>query len=91
MSLYRRVTRKNVGFGHLRTMGCSPLSVVVFLIGLAFFTAAAADDWPTFRHDNGRTGVTAEQIALPLTLQWVFLPQHPPVPVQRELDNHRFL
>jgi hypothetical protein len=30
--------------------------------------AAHADDWPTFMHDNQRTGVTAESLRPPLRL-----------------------
>lgn len=36
---------------------------------------AAAADWPTWRHDAGRTAVTAEALAPQLSLQWV---QHRP-------------
>jgi len=37
-----------------------------------------ADDWPTFMHDNGRTGVTAESLRPPLAPRWVFTPSFPP-------------
>ena len=37
----------------------------------------AAEDWPTWRHDAGRTNVSAEKIPAPLHLQWKR--QHPPV------------
>lgn len=35
-------------------------------------------DWPTFRHDNRRSGVTAEGLEVPLNLQWVFDSPAPP-------------
>jgi len=35
-------------------------------------SAASADDWPTFHHDNRRSGVTAEVLRPPLELHWVF-------------------
>jgi hypothetical protein len=41
---------------------------------------AAADDWPTFGHDNQRSGVTSERLELPLTEAWVFESTHRPQP-----------
>ena len=38
-------------------------------IGVAGVWAA---DWPSFAHDNQRTRVSAEQLAPPLQLRWVF-------------------
>jgi hypothetical protein len=31
---------------------------------------ATAGDWPTWRHDAGRTNISAEKIPAPLLLQW---------------------
>ncbi len=42
--------------------------------------AAAADDWPTYRHDAARSGVTREQPTLPLHAAWTFESPHPPAP-----------
>jgi outer membrane protein assembly factor BamB len=44
--------------------------------------AADAADWPTYRHDNARTGCTSESLARPsrLVLQWIYTPFHPPRP-----------
>lgn len=39
-----------------------------------------ADDWPTYRHDVARSGITSENIAAPLALQWTFQPPFPPEP-----------
>jgi len=41
---------------------------------------AGADDWPTFGHDNQRSGVTGERLELPLTESWVFEATHRPQP-----------
>ena len=42
---------------------------------------ALADDWPTYRHDNGRSGITAEALDVgALAEQWVYEPPHPPQP-----------
>ena len=51
--------------------------VCVSLICLMSLTANAAD-WPTYRGDSARSGVTDEQLATPLSLQWTFMPAHAP-------------
>ncbi len=38
----------------------------------------AADNWPTYQHDNQRTGVTAEAITPPLNVQWRHTPPAAP-------------
>ena len=40
---------------------------------------ASALDWPTYRRDNTRSGVTAEALPVPLSLQWTIKSPHPPV------------
>jgi len=51
------------------------------LIGLFLIAASAsAADWPTYRHDNARTGCTSESLTAPLSLQWIYTPAHPPLP-----------
>jgi len=37
-------------------------------------------DWPTYRHDNARSGSSSETVSTPLSLRWVFRPTHPPEP-----------
>ncbi len=37
-----------------------------------------SEDWPTYQHDNQRTGVTVEEVKPPLFLQWEFTPAFPP-------------
>jgi len=39
-----------------------------------------ADDWPTYRHDNSRSGITQEKLAAPLAEAWVFQSRHAPTP-----------
>lgn len=55
---------------------------------------AVAEDWPTFRHDNSRSGATSESLSLPLVPLWTINPQHPPVPSwphpKRERPRTRF-
>ena len=51
------------------------------LFGLFLITASSsAADWPTYRHDNARTGCTSESLRAPLSLQWIYTPAHPPRP-----------
>ena len=65
---------------------CGSLTVgirgpAVVWLGLAAACAASlADDWPAYRHDNARSGVTAEQVKPPLSQCWVFQPRHAPQP-----------
>jgi len=56
--------------------GCIWISFVV----MTLCATARAEDWPTYRHDNARSGVTAEQLLPPLSQQWVFAPGHVPEP-----------
>ena len=55
---------------------------------------AGAHDWPTYKHDNARSGATPETLAPRLTLQWTFRPTHPPEPAwphpKRERPRVRF-
>ncbi len=37
---------------------------------LSLACTAAGEDWPTWRHDAGRTNISVEQIPEPLCLQW---------------------
>ena len=40
--------------------------------------------WPAYRHDNARSGVTSERLAVPLHLQWTHTPRHTPRPAWPE-------
>lgn len=54
-----------------------------FLIGFlaaACLSSAHADDWPTYRKDNARSGVTAESLEMPLQLDWHYESRHAPRP-----------
>ncbi len=42
--------------------------------------SAKSEDWPTFMHDNHRSGVTGEKLAPPLGESWVFKAVRPPEP-----------
>lgn len=38
----------------------------------------SADDWPTYRRDNDRSGSTPEAIRSPVSLRWTYSPPAPP-------------
>ncbi len=42
--------------------------------------AASASEWPTFRGDNRRSGLSTEKLAVPLRRAWVHQPLHAPRP-----------
>lgn len=41
---------------------------------------AKAEDWPTYRHDAARTGITPEALTFPLNQCWRLVPRHAPDP-----------
>jgi outer membrane protein assembly factor BamB len=55
------------------------------LLGLALALAwpsagLHAADWPSYRHDNQRSAITAEALKLPLAKRWQMTPAQPPSP-----------
>ena len=54
--------------------------ICVYLIFCAFCVSDAGADWATYRHDRSRSGVSAEELSLPLSEKWVFKSRHPPQP-----------
>ncbi|MFP6611150.1 MAG: hypothetical protein VB835_02480, partial [Pirellulales bacterium] len=53
----------------------SRFTLIAAVICLPFITAlnsARAEDWPTWRHDRMRTGVTGEKLSPPLEQVWKF-------------------
>ncbi|MBI5683502.1 MAG: PQQ-binding-like beta-propeller repeat protein [Verrucomicrobia bacterium] len=50
------------------------------LLAAALCSLAGAEDWPTYRRDIARSGVTPEKIAMPLAESWVYRPRHAPTP-----------
>jgi outer membrane protein assembly factor BamB len=57
--------------------------VSLFILLIAAFVNSGTtrgEDWPTFMHDNQRSGVTSEQLQPPLKQCWVFTSAHEPQP-----------
>ena len=48
------------------------ISSIVVLGIVVVSLSALAEDWPTYRHDRTRTGVSDETLPLPLDPIWVF-------------------
>ena len=55
-----------------------PLSLVLIAWTGTFIGRAAPTDWPTYRFDNRRGGVTPESIQVPLAAAWTYTPPSPP-------------
>lgn len=60
-------------------------------VGLVAWTTgvAAWGDWPAYRHDGRRSGVSADPIKLPLAQAWVHHAAHAPKPAWPELPAQR--
>ena len=56
-----------------QALGLSLLGLTMALLGFA----VQAEDWPTYMHDNSRSGITSEELKLPLSLHWRISPQTP--------------
>ena len=54
------------------------------------YGSGKAEDWPTFGHDNRRSGVTRERLELPLTECWIFKSLHEPKPAWPEPAKQDF-
>ena len=60
------------------------LLAMFLLVGLPF---AHAEDWPTYRHDNRRSGVSAEQLPAQLSEAWTYKSRCRLRPLGRDLPN----
>ena len=58
--------------------GLTAFLCAVFVACTGFTASTRADDWPTYMHDNHRSGITTESLAPPLFLRWVFESPLPP-------------
>jgi outer membrane protein assembly factor BamB len=68
---------------------------LLYLVILFIPGTIKADDWPTFMHDNHRSGVTSEQLELPLSESWVFKAAHRPepawpLPAKQDFWHHHY-
>lgn len=66
--------------GLLTCVATRSLRLIVWGIasGLTTHLPLLAADWPTYRHDNRRSGVTSAELQFPLTQRWVWQSPQPP-------------
>jgi len=57
---------------------------LVWAAGILLASATHAEDWPTYQHDNARSGITSERLRLPLGEEWTFRARHKPQPAWEE-------
>ena len=71
--------------------GPSRLAVGATVVLLGCRLAAVPPEWPCYRHDNARSGVSPEPLSTPLYLQWTHVPRHAPRPAWPEpgKESHR--
>jgi len=55
-------------------------ALCVLVFGALVLPQVCAADWPTYRADAARSGVTEESLRFPLKLRWVYTPSQPPAP-----------
>jgi outer membrane protein assembly factor BamB len=63
---------------------CGLVLVIAWLVSHTSGRSSEVDNWPTYRHDNARSGVTAASLQLPLVPCWVYQPLHRPAPAWGE-------
>ena len=55
-------------------------TISALFLAIAMCLPAQAEDWPTFRRDISRSGITDEDLPLPLVESWVFKCRYAPKP-----------
>ena len=62
-----------------------PRTALTALLTLALLgRRSLSSDWPAYKHDPGRSGVTAERLGFPLSQMWVYEPSQSPKPAWPE-------
>jgi outer membrane protein assembly factor BamB len=75
---FRRSTSRRAG--ESSTGRCTLLLALVGLLVAVASSVAPAEDWPTYRHDAARSGITSEPVRPPLSACWSFKPLDGPEP-----------
>jgi len=60
------------------------LLILAWAAGILLASSTRAEDWPTYQHDNARSGITSERLRLPLGEEWTFRARHKPQPAWEE-------
>lgn len=53
--------------------------LVPLILTSCFCSTLTAEDWPTYLHDIHRSGITSEQLEMPLSKVWTYFTQRSPV------------
>lgn len=64
----------------VKTIAWAILGWLLAALAASSGTAVRGADWPTYRHDVTRSGITAEKLQLPLSSAWAFKSQWAPRP-----------
>ena len=64
-------------FGRTARLACCAVAV-------GWFPHVRAEDWPTYQHDHSRSGVTSDELTLPLSASWVYRSPRRPIPAWDE-------
>jgi len=72
----------------MRRLSMGTWKFVVFFVAIAWLTlacaTATASEWPCYKGDAARSGVTDEELTLPLVKLWRYEPSQPPRPAWPE-------
>ena len=55
-------------------------SALCIVLALASCSVVQAQEWPTYRGDANRSGITVDAVRPPLSLNWKYVSPHPPKP-----------
>ncbi len=69
-------TRPESGRGYSAVLAAA----LCCMIAVGAAAPANAADWPMYRHDGARSGITPEAVTPPLAPHWVFQPRYAPEP-----------
>jgi outer membrane protein assembly factor BamB len=78
--LYGNIFFQSIDSGVLFMTSLKSFHLSIFMCLVLIGSLVSAADWPTYRHDNARTGCTSESLSAPLKLQWIYTPVHQPRP-----------
>lgn len=62
-----------------RAIRCTAFGLILSIVA-SYISLGRAEDWPTYQHDYARSGVSSEQLALPLSPAWTHRARHKPQP-----------
>ncbi len=67
-----------------------PWAVIVLCLTMLSIVPGSAEDWPTYQHDNQRSGLTPESLKLPLNEVWRYAAPNAPRPAWPDPAKYDF-